>query len=53
MRFARTSTRAAESNVLRHTEHYYVRSVVMAQTEIHYWCCVRCGNERIYGAFEP
>jgi hypothetical protein len=50
--YCRQSTREAESAVLRHTPHYFVRISRMAATNFHTWACTVCGNERIYGAEE-
>lgn len=50
--YSRTSTREAESAVLRHTPHYFVRVSSLAHTCFHTWACAVCGHERIYGAEE-
>ena len=44
--------RGAESQALRTTPHYFVRTTQYGPTVYQTWACTVCGNERIYGAEE-
>jgi hypothetical protein len=50
--YCRENAREAESAVLKHTPHYFVRVSGLARTAFHTWACTVCGHERIYGAEE-
>jgi hypothetical protein len=52
VRYTADNLRAAESAALNHTPHYFVRTNLMAHTMYQMWACVKCGNERVYGAEE-